>query len=96
MKAILITDSQLEVEGRFLKKRVDETRCPDMIRALGVEAEYVFLLCERIDCGHWNKVSEYFRQVQGRHIVRNPVAGRKYFTVEPEKVIATMKREGLW
>ncbi len=96
MKAILITDSRLEVEGRFLKKKVNETGCPDLIRALGVEAEYVYLLRERIDCSHWNKVSEYFRQVQGKHIVGDPVAGRKYFTVEPEKVIATMKKEGLW
>ena len=96
MKAILITDSQLEVEGRFLKKRVDETRCPDMIRALGVEGEYVYLLRERIDCSRWNRVSEYFRQVQGKHIVKNPVAGRKYFTIDPEKVVATMKNEGLW
>ena len=93
MKEIRITTLQREVERRFLKKRVDETRCPDMIRALGVEGEHVYLLRERIDCSHWTQVSEYFRQVRGRHIVIGPVAGRKYFTVGPEKVVATMKKE---
>ena len=84
------------IERYFLEKRVDETRCPEKIRALGVEGEFVYLLRERIECNDWKKVSKYFKNVRGKYIVNTPLAGRSYFTVEPEKVISIMKREGPW
>ncbi len=85
-----------EIERRFIRKRIEETRCPELIRAAGVRSGHVYVLRERIDCGQWKHVSEYFVPIKGRHILTEPAAARRYFTVEPEKVVATMKSKGLW
>ena len=85
-----------EIEKRFIEKRVEETRCPDLIRAPGVESGKVYLLRERIDCGQWKHVAECFVQIRGKQILTEPAAARGYLTVEPEKVVATMKGKGLW
>ena len=84
-----------EVQKRFIKMKVEETRCPELIRRAGVEDRQVYLLRERIECDHWQRVAEYFVQIRGKHIVAQPTAARSYFTVEPENVVATMKSAGL-
>ena len=85
-----------EIEKRFIKKRVEETRCPELIRAAGVESGYVYLLRKRIECGQWQHVAEYFVPIKGKHILTEPVAARRYFTVQPERIVCTMKSMGLW
>jgi len=85
-----------EIEKRFIKKRVEETRCPELISASGVESGYVYLLRKRIECGQWQHVAEYFIQIKGKYILNEPVAARRYFTVKPDEVISAMKSKGLW
>jgi len=85
-----------EIEKRFIKKRVVETRCPELIWNAGTKSEHVYLLRERIECGQWQYVSEFFVPIKGKYILTEPVAARKYFTVKPEKVISAMKSKGLW
>ena len=85
-----------EIERRFLKIRVAETRCPEVIRQLGVMRESIYVLRERIDCSHWDAVREHFLEVAGNWIVKEPVAGRKRFTLEPRKVVRAMKKRGIW
>jgi len=85
-----------EIEKRFIKKRVEETRCPELIRIAGVESGYVYLLRKRIECGQWQHVAEYFIPIKGKYILSEPVSARRYFTVKPEKVILAMKNKGLW
>lgn len=85
-----------DIEQRFIKKRVDETRCPAEIRSSGVLEEHVFLLRERIECGDWKHVKEYFVLITGKFILSEPVSARRYLTVHPEKVVKAMKAEGIW
>jgi len=86
-----------EIERRFIKVKVADTRCPEAIRALGVEARHVYLLRDRIDCSHWQHVSKHFLgPVVGKHIVTQPPAARKVFTLRPERAVAAMKKRGLW
>ena len=85
-----------DIERRLIKMRVDDTRCPDTIRELGITAEHVYLLRERIDCGDWRHVKEYFTTVPGKWIVTQPPPARKYLTLEPDKVIEAMRKQGLW
>ncbi len=85
-----------EIDKKFIKKRIDETRCPELIADAGIRNEYVYLLRERIDCGQWQHVSKFFVPIKGKYILNNPVAARRYFTIEPEKVITAMKSKGLW
>lgn len=85
-----------EIEGRFIKKRVGDTRCPELIRAAGVKADYVYLLRDRIECGQWEHVADHFVSIRGRYILTKPVATRSYLTVKPESVVSVMKSKGLW
>ena len=85
-----------EIDARFIKKRIEDTRCPEQIKAAGVKAGYVYMLRERIECGDWQHVAEYFIAVKGKYILTEPIAARRYFTVDPEKVIAVMNSKGLW
>ena len=85
-----------DIQERFIKIRVDETRCPDLIRAAEVRSEYVYLLRHRIDCGQWQHVSKYFVPITGKYILVEPVAARRFLTVEPRQVVASMKSRGLW
>ena len=85
-----------ELERRFIRKSIEDTRCPELIRPAAVAGDVVYLLRERIDCGQWEHVSEYFVPIAGKHIVVEPVAARKYLTTEPERVVAAMKSRGLW
>ena len=83
-----------EIEKRFIKKLVNETRCPELIRDIGIKNEYIYLLRERIECGEWQYISKYFIPIKGKYILSDPVAARKYFTLKPEKVISAMKNKG--
>ncbi len=85
-----------DIEDRFIRKRVEETRCPELIRAAGVEAGHVYLLRDRIECGQWEHVADHFIPIKGKHILTQPVAARSYLTVAPEAVVAVMKGKGLW
>ncbi|MHC4562198.1 MAG: hypothetical protein ACYS8X_05425 [Planctomycetota bacterium] len=85
-----------EIERRFIKVRVADTRCPDEIRAKGISDDVVYLLRERIECAHWRHVKDYFVGINGRHIVSQPVAARRYLTIHPERVVAAMKQQGIW
>ncbi len=84
------------VQERFLALRPDETRCPDAVKALAPRARTIYLLRERFDCGHWQHVSDCFHQVKGAFIVKEPVAGRRYFTTKPGTVIARLRKIGVW
>jgi hypothetical protein len=85
-----------EVARRFIREAVDDTRCPELIRGLGVKARHVYLLRKRIDCGRWDAVRDLFREVKGRQILIQPAAARKYFTTKPRQVIKAMKKLGIW
>ena len=85
-----------EIERRFIKMPVADTRCPDEIRAQGVDADVVYLLRERIECGDWKYVKDHFVAIEGKQIVTQPVASRRYLTIHPERVVAAMKQQGIW
>jgi hypothetical protein len=86
-----------ELERRFIKIRVGDSRCASEIREAGVTATHIYLLRERTDCSHWKHIAPYFmRPTTGRHIVLEPKAARRYFTLQPKKVIAAMKKQGVW
>ena len=85
-----------DIEDRFIKKRVEDTRCPELIRAAGVEADHVYLLRERIDCGAWELVADHFVPIKGKYILTKPTSARSYFTEEPGSVVSAMKSKGLW
>ncbi len=85
-----------EIQRRFIEMRVAETRSPDEIRAQGISEDVVYLLRERIECAHWQYVKDYFVGIEGKHIVSQPVAARRYLTTRPEQVVAAMKEQGIW
>jgi len=85
-----------DIEDRFIKKRVEDTRCPELIRAAGVEADYVYLLRDRIQCGQWKHVADHFVPIKGKYILTKPLAARSYLTVNPQAVISAMKSVGSW
>jgi hypothetical protein len=85
-----------EISKYFLRRKVEDTRCPELIRESGCKDEYIYLLKKRTECGEWQHIGEHFVQIKGKQIVTEPVSGRKYFTTEPEKVIAIMKDRGIW
>jgi hypothetical protein len=89
-------NTEKTIRTRFLKKRVDETRCPSVIRDEGVTSEHVFMLRERIECGDWKHVKDCFVRIKGKHILSEPVAARAYLTIHPEQVVEIMEREGIW
>ena len=49
-----------EIQRRFIKMRVADTRCPDEIRAQGINDDVVYMLRERIECAHWQYVKDHF------------------------------------
>lgn len=85
-----------EIEKWFIKKRIGETRCPELIANTGIKNEIIYLLRERIECGEWKHVSKFFVPVKGKYILTEPVSARRFFTIEPEKVISAMKTKNLW
>jgi hypothetical protein len=85
-----------EIERRFIKMRVADTRCPDAVRAKGINADVIYLLRERIECSDWQYVKDHFVAIEGKHIVSQPVAARRYLTLHPERVVAAMKQQGIW
>ena len=85
-----------EIERRFIKMRVADTRCPDEIRAQGISDDVVYMLRERIECADWRHVKDHFVGIEGKHIISQPVAARRYLTIHPERVVAAMKRQGIW
>ena len=85
-----------EIDRYFLKIKVDDTRCPELIRETGIKEEHIYLLRNRTECGDWKQIGHLFTQIKGKHIVSQPVSGRQYFTTEPEKIIAVMKKEKIW
>lgn len=85
-----------EISKYFLRIKVDDTRCPKLIRESGCKEEYIYLLKNRTECGEWQHIGEYFVQIKGKNIVSEPVSARNYFTTEPEKVIRNMKKRKIW
>ena len=81
---------------RFLQLTREQTRCPQKIMAIAPSAKKIYVLKERSDCRHWDLVRDLFHQVKGSHIVTEPTAGRKYFTLDPRTVIARLTRAGAW
>lgn len=89
-------DSGVRIDEKFVSLRPEDTRCPDRILALAPDASRVYVLKERFDCNHWQHVRDCFHQVRGSYIVNEPVAGRRYFTLEPRRVIARLQKAGVW
>jgi hypothetical protein len=85
-----------EVEDKFMALPVGETRCPDKIKAVAPTARTVYVLRERIDCGHWVHVKDCFHQITGAHILSEPIAARKHFTLHPRTVISRLTKAGVW
>ncbi len=85
----------LRVEDKFLTLRVEDTRCPEKINALVPSAKRIYVLRERLDCGHWDHVRDCFHQVTGRYILTEPVAARKHFTRQPKPVISRLRKTGV-
>ena len=85
-----------EIQRRSIKVRVADTRCPDEIRAQGISDDVVYLLRERIECAHWQYVKDHFVATEGKHIVSQPVAAKRYLTIHPDRVVAAMKQQGIW
>lgn len=75
-----------EVAQRFLKQVVDELPYVAAVRAAGIKAKYVYVLRARVDCGHWQYISQYF-------VKPTP---RRYVTTQPHDVIQAMRAQGLW
>ena len=86
----------IKIEDKFLALKPDDTRRPEKIRAITPSAKKIYVLKERFDCGHWKHVSDCFHQVEGSFIVTEPTAGRRYFTLEPRKVIERLREIGVW
>jgi hypothetical protein len=85
-----------QVEDKFLTVSVGDTRCPEKIRAVARSARTIYVLRERIDCGHWRHVEDCFHQITGTHILSEPIAARKYFTLRPKTVISRLTKAGVW
>ncbi len=75
-----------EIDRRFDTVAVDGLPWAGAVREAGVEADHVYVLKERIDCDHWHHVGEFF-------IRPTP---RRYITLKPRRVVAAMKKAGLW
>ena len=86
----------IRIDEKFVALDPDDTRCPDKIRTIAPKARRIYVLRERFDCNHWKHVSDCFHQVRGAHIVTEPVAGRKYFTLQPRQVISRLQKAGVW
>jgi len=84
------------VEDKFLTLRVEQTRCPEAVHAVAPSAKRIYVLRERVNCGHWDHVRDCFHQVTGSYIVTEPVAARKYFTLKPKTVISRLRKAGVW
>ena len=84
------------IADKFISLPVDKTRCPERIRALAPTATRIYLLKERFDCRYWTRVSDCFYRVRGVYIVAQPAAARRYFTLEPRKVIRRLHEAGVW
>ncbi len=84
------------VAEKFVELRLGQTRCPERIRAIAPSARRIYVLRERFDCSQWRHVKDCFHQVTGRHIVTEPTAGRKHFTLKPKTVIARLQKAGVW
>ena len=86
----------VRIQQRFLALTLAETRCPDKIAAIAPSAKKVYVLRERFECGDWDHVRDLFHHVKGAYIVTEPVAARKYFTLEPRKVISRLRKADVW
>ena len=75
-----------EIVRRFVVHEVGRLSYAAAIRALGIGADHVYVLRERIDCSHWKHVAQYF-------VKPTP---RRYVTLQPRKVIEAMRAQGLW
>jgi hypothetical protein len=84
------------IEEKFLALAPDQTRCPDRVRELVPTAARIYLLRQRFDCRHWDRVRDCFHKVVGGYIVTEPKAGRQYFTVCPETVVQRLREAGVW
>lgn len=82
-----------DVDKIFLKVKVEDTRCPELIREAGVTDKYIYLLRNRTECGDWKHIGHLFVQIKGACILTQPVSARRYFTTQPEKVVDIMKRQ---
>ena len=85
-----------EVKDKFLAIDVGDTRCPERIKEVAPAAKTVYVLRERIDCSHWSHVKDCFQQVTGAHILSEPIAARKHFTLQPKTVISRLTEAGVW
>ena len=86
----------VRVGDKFLSLRVEETRCPEIIRALAPSAKRIYVLRDRFDCGHWDHVRDCFIRVEGAFIVTEPPAARRHFTLRPKTVISRLQKAGVW
>ena len=86
----------IAIDDKFVCLPVEQTRCPDKVRALAPSAREIYVLRERLDCRYWDHVRDCFHQVEGAYIVTRPVAGRRYFTLDPRRVIARLEAAGVW
>ena len=86
----------IKIADKFVSLTPDETRCPELVRKLAPEATRIYLLRERIDCREWDHIRDLFHHVQGSWIVKEPAAGRQYFTLEPRQVISRLRKAGVW
>jgi len=85
-----------DINEKFLQINVESTRCPEKIRAMGIEKKSIYLLKNRIECGDWKLIDHLFTKVTGTYIVTEPIAGRKYFTLNPKAVFDILKSNGIW
>jgi hypothetical protein len=85
-----------KIAERFVALSPEQTRCPEKIRSIAPSAKKIYVLRERFDCRHWDIVRDLFHQVSGSHIVTQPTAGRKYFTLDPETVASRLRKAGVW
>ena len=69
---------------------------PKKIRAMGIEEKSIYILKKRIECGDWKLIEHLFTKVTGTYIVTKPIAGRKYFTLNPNAVFDILKSKEIW
>lgn len=85
-----------EINEKFLQLNINDTRCPDKIKEMGIKEESIYLLRNRTECGDWELIGHLFFKVTGSYIMTKPIAGRQYFTLEPKAVVDIMKANGIW
>ena len=86
----------VKIVDRFVELTPEQTRCPEKIRDIAPSARKIYVLKERFDCRYWDLVRDLFHQVKGSHIVTEPTAGRRYFTLDPRTVITRLTTAGVW